>query len=73
MQIGLSHEELQAEISRRMDALDEAQEETEQLGAYGDLLRMAAMIAFQRAAELIDLNNREIARQLRRAGVRLES
>ena len=73
MQFGLTHEELQSEISRRMDALDEAQEETEQLGPYGDLLRLAAVIAFQRAAELIELNNQEITRQLRRAGVRLES
>jgi hypothetical protein len=73
MQIGLNQEELQAEIDRRMAAMDEAQEEIEQLGPYGDLLRTAALIAFQRAAELIELNNREIARQLRRAGIRLES
>jgi hypothetical protein len=73
MQIGLNKEELQAEIDRRMAAMDEAQEEIEQLGPYGDLLRTAALIAFQRAAELIELNNREIARQLRRAGIRLES
>jgi hypothetical protein len=72
MQAGLTYEELQAEITRRMAALDEAQEETEHLGPYGDLLRMATMIAFQRAADLIEANNRELARQLKQAGVRLD-
>jgi hypothetical protein len=72
MQAGLTYEELQAEITRRMAALEEAQEETEHLGPYGDLLRMATMIAFQRAADLIEANNRELARQLKQAGVRLD-
>lgn len=71
MQVGLTYGELQAEIERRMAALDEAQEETEHLGPYGDLLRMATMIAFQRAADLIEVNNRELARQLKQAGVRI--
>ena len=57
--VGLSFDELQQEIEARMARLDEAQEEQEFLGAYGDLLRTAAMIAFQRAAELIDANNRD--------------
>ena len=69
--VGLSADELQEEIARRMAALDEAQEEVEHLGPYGDLLRMAAAIAFQRAAELIELNNERIAVQLRAAGVEL--
>ncbi|MGI9253021.1 MAG: hypothetical protein ACR2J8_04690 [Thermomicrobiales bacterium] len=73
MNAGLSYDELQAEITRRMAALDEAQEETENLGPYGDLLRMATMIAFQRAADLIEANNRELARQLQQAGVTLAS
>ncbi len=69
MQIGLSYEELQAEIGRRMAALDEAQEEAEHLGPYGDLLRLAALTAFQRAADLIVLNNERIAAQLAAVGI----
>lgn len=69
MRVGLSYEELQAEIARRMDQLDEAQEEAEHLGPYGDLLRLAALTAFQRAADLIVLNNERLAAQLAAAGV----
>lgn len=69
--LGLSTDELQVEIERRMARLDEAQEEEEHLGPYGDLLRMAAAIAFQRAAELIEANNRRMEQQLRSAGVAL--
>ena len=71
MKVGLSYEELQAEIERRMFQLDEAQEESEHLGAYGDLMRMVAATAFQRAADLILLNNERIGAQLAAAGVRL--
>lgn len=71
MTLGLTTEELQAEIERRMAALDEAQEEEEHLGPYGDLLRMAAAIAFQRAAELIAANNRRLEQQLRAVGIAL--
>jgi hypothetical protein len=67
--IGLTFDELQAEIEWRMGQLDEAQAEAEHLGPYGDLLRTAALIGFQRAAELIDANNRRIAAQLRAAGI----
>jgi hypothetical protein len=70
--IGLSNDELQAEIVRRMARMDEAQEEEEHLGQYGDLLRMVAVIAFQRAADLIAVNNRRIERQLAAAGVNLD-
>jgi hypothetical protein len=69
--VGLSIDELQREIELRISQLDEAQEEEEHLGPYGDLLRTAAVIAFQRAAELIDANNRRIAEQLKRAGIEL--
>jgi len=69
--VGLSHDELQAEIERRMFQLDEAQEEAEHLGPYGDLLRMIAVTAYQRAADLIALNNERIAAQLNAAGVAL--
>ena len=67
--IGLSDDELQTEIARRMAKLDEAQEEEEHLGPYGDLMRMVAMTAFQRAADLIAVNNRRIDRQLAAAGI----
>ncbi len=63
--IGLSAEELQEEIERRIARLDEAQEEEEHLGAYADLMRMVAVTAYQRAAELIEANNRRLAEQLR--------
>ncbi len=69
MQLGLTTDELQAEISRRMTALDEAQDDAEHLGQYGDLLRLAAQIAFQRAAELIDLNNQRLTAQLSELGI----
>ena len=71
MSVGLSYDELQAEIERRMFQLDEAQEEAEHLGPYGDLLRMVAVAAYHRAADLIALNNERIAAQLQAAGIRL--
>jgi hypothetical protein len=71
--VGLSYDELQAEIARRMARLDEAQEEEEHLGPYGDLMRMVAMTAFQRAADLIALNNRRIERQLAAVGIDLSA
>ena len=69
MAVGLTYEELQAEIERRMAVLDEAQEEAEQLGPYGDLMRMVAAAAYHRAADLIALNNQRIAAQLAAAGI----
>lgn len=72
MHLGLSTDELQDEISRRMTALDEAQDDAEHLGQYGDLLRLAAQIAFQRAAELIDLNNQRLTAQLSALGFDLD-
>lgn len=52
-----------------MTRLDEAQEDAEHLGPYGDLLRLAAQIAYQRAAEMIVLNNQRIAEQLEAMGL----
>ncbi|MDQ3780699.1 MAG: hypothetical protein M3354_09175, partial [Chloroflexota bacterium] len=69
--VGLTHDEVQREIARRMTALDEAQEEAEHLGPYGDLMRMMALTAFQRAAEIVMLNNERIAAQLREAGIEI--
>jgi len=62
---------MQAEIERRMFQLDEAQEEAEHLGPYGDLMRMVAVAAYQRAADLIAVNNERIADQLAAAGIAL--
>ncbi|MGH2535515.1 MAG: hypothetical protein ACRDJW_24930 [Thermomicrobiales bacterium] len=69
MSLGLSKQELQAEVERLMARLDEAQEDADQLGQYGDLMRMTAAVAFQRAADLIAANNRRIEQQLREAGI----
>lgn len=71
MTIGLTADELQAEIARRMAALDDLQEDHDHLGAYGDLLRLTAQIAYQRAAELIAINNDRVAAQLAEAGITL--
>lgn len=73
MRLGLTPDELQIEITRRMSALDDAQEDADHIGQYGDLLRLAAQIAFQRAAELIDLNNRRLGEQLAALGIELPS
>jgi hypothetical protein len=69
MQIGLSEAELQAHIDEQMTRLDEAQEDAEHLGPYGELLPLAAQIAYQRAAEMIVLNNQRLSEQLAAAGV----
>lgn len=69
--IGLSPEEIQAAIEQRMRMLTDAQEEEEHLGPFSDLLRTVAEIAYQRAADLIILNNRRIERQLTAAGIML--
>lgn len=63
-QLGLSLGELEAMISKRMTELDDAQDDQDHLGPYADLLRTATLIAFHRAAELIDANNRRLAEQL---------
>lgn len=70
MHFGLTIEELQQEIGLRMTALDEAQDDAEHLGQLGDLLRLSAQIAFQRAAELIDLNNQKLSEQLAALGIK---
>lgn len=60
---------MEALISKRMTELDDAQDDQDHLGVYGDLLRTATLIAYHRAAELIDTNNRRLAEQLDRLGV----
>ncbi len=60
---GLTLTELDELITRRMDQLDSLQEDQENLGPFGDLLRSATQIAFHRAAELIDANNKRLTEQ----------
>ena len=67
--LGLSIDELEAMISRRMVALDDAQDDQDMLGGYADLLRTATLIAYHRSAELIEANNRRLEAQLRELGV----
>jgi hypothetical protein len=67
--LGLSLSELEVMISKRMAELDGAQEDQEDLGPFADLLRTVTLIAFHRASELIDANNRRLAEQLERMGV----
>ncbi|HEY8448304.1 MAG TPA: hypothetical protein VIL01_14480 [Thermomicrobiales bacterium] len=67
--LGLSPEELQAAIEQRLRQLDDAQAEEEHLGPFSDLLRTVAQIAYQRAADLILLNNRRLQQQLTSAGI----
>lgn len=69
--IGLSFDELQSEIERRMAAMDAAQEDADDLGPFADLMRTVALTAYQRAADLIVLNNERLARDLAAAGIRL--
>lgn len=69
MVVGLTRDELQDLIETRLAALDEAKEEEDHLGPYGDLLRLATGIAFNRAAELIVANNARLEQQLRDLGV----
>lgn len=64
LRLGLSEAELQAHIQTHMTRLDEAQDEADHVGPYGDLLRLSAQIAYQRAAELILINNERLAEQL---------
>ena len=67
--LGLSLSELEAMIDTRMKALDDAQDDQDQLGPFADLLRTATLIAYHRAAELIDANNRRLEAQLHQLGL----
>ena len=62
--LGLTSDELNVEIESRMNQLDAAQDDLENLGQFGEILRTATLIAFHRAAELILLNNERITQQL---------
>ncbi len=67
--LGMPLGELEALIAKRMTELDDAQDDQDMLGGYADLLRTATLIAYHRAAELIDANNRRLEQQLRELGL----
>lgn len=67
--LGLTMSELEALIARRMTDMDDAQDDQDLLGGYADLLRTATLIAYHRAAELIEANNRRLESQLRERGL----
>jgi hypothetical protein len=69
--IGLSFDELQAEIARRMAMMDAAQDDADDLGPFAYLMRTVALTAYQRAAVLIVNNNERLARDLAAAGVEI--
>jgi hypothetical protein len=68
-QLGLSLAEIEAFIARRMTEMDDAQDDQDLMGGYADLLRTATLIAYHRAAELIEANNRRLEAQLRDLGL----
>ncbi len=62
--LGMTDAEMREFIERRMEDLDSAHDDADQLGAYADLMRMVAFTAYQRAAELIAENNRLLELQI---------
>ncbi|CAN5924349.1 hypothetical protein BH11MYX4_BH11MYX4_70060 [soil metagenome] len=64
IRLGLTPEELQQEIEARLARLDALAEHAEEETQFADYDRFVAQLAFQRAAELIEANNRRLAEQL---------
>ena len=69
IRLGLSPEELQQEIAARLARLDALAEHAEEETTFADYDRFVAELAFQRAAELIEANNRRLAEQLTALGL----
>jgi hypothetical protein len=69
IRLGLTPEELQAEIAARLARLDALAEHAEEETQFAEYDRFVAELAFQRAAELIEANNRRLAEQLTALGV----
>ena len=69
IRLGLSPEELQQEIATRLARLDALAEHAEEETQFADYDRFVAELAFHRAAELIEANNRRLAEQLTALGV----
>lgn len=64
IRLGLTPEELQQEIEVRLARLDALAEHAEEETQFAEYDRFVAQLAFQRAAELIEANNRRLAEQL---------
>ena len=69
IRLGLTPEELQEEIATRLARLDALAEHAEEESQFADYDRFVAELAYQRAAELIEANNRRLAEQLTALGV----
>lgn len=69
VRLGLTAGELQGEIAARLARLDALAEHAEEETQFADYDRFVAELAYQRAAELIEANNRRIAEQLVALGV----
>jgi len=69
IRLGLTPEELQQEIAARLARLDALAEHAEEETQFAEYDRFVAELAFQRAAELIEVNNRRLAEQLAALGV----
>ena len=69
IRLGLTPEELQREIAARLARLDALAEHAEEETQFADYDRFVAELAYQRAAELIEANNRRLAEQLTALGI----
>ena len=69
IRLGLTPEELQQEIATRLARLDALAEHAEEETQFADYDRFVAELAYQRAAELIEANNRRLAEQLAALGL----
>ena len=69
IRLGLTTEELQQEITTRLARLDALAEHAEEETQFADYDRFVAELAYQRAAELIEVNNRRLVEQLTALGV----
>jgi hypothetical protein len=69
VRLGLTPEELQQEIATRLARLDALAEHAEEETQFADYDRFVAELAYQRAAELIEANNRRLVEQLTALGV----
>ncbi len=67
--LGLTPEELQAEIAARLARLDALAEHAEEETSFAEYDRLVTLIAYQRAADLIMANNRRLAEQLAALGL----
>lgn len=69
VRLGLTPDEIQEEIAARLARLDALAEHAEEETGFAEYDRLVTLIAYQRAADLIDANNRRLAAQLAALGV----